>query len=223
MGSAMPKQFLLLRGKPVIVHTIENFQRCSSVDNVLIVCVREWIPHLQGLVREHHLKKVEWIIEGGETVHDSTRNAVFFLRNIISDGDYVIIHDAARPILPQPAIEAMLEVAHSKGNASLAIPSHETLIYTDNQISGNSHLDRQKVMRVQTPQAYLYSQIYLLYKRAEKDNIHDIVYADLVAIHYGQSIFFSKGFINNIKITRKEDIPLCESLMDFSEESLFSE
>ncbi len=223
MDSSMPKQFLEIKGKPIIAHTIENFQKCRDIDNILIVCVKEWKEYLDDIVEKYELSKVSWIVEGGNTVHDSTRNAVFFLKDYISDDDYVIIHDAARPILPQVAIKTMLDIAHENGNASLAIPSHETLIYTDDQISGNSQLDRSKVMRVQTPQTYVFSQIYSLYQRAEADNIHDIIYADLVAIHYGERVFFSKGFTNNIKITRKEDIPLCESLMDFSEVELFSE
>jgi 2-C-methyl-D-erythritol 4-phosphate cytidylyltransferase len=77
-------------------------------------------------------------------------------------------------------------------------------------------------MRVQTPQAYNYQFIRELYEQAERDDKHDFIYADLVAIYYGKRIYFSKGFTNNIKITRKEDIPLCKSLMKFSEEDLFN-
>lgn len=61
-----------------------------------------------------------------------------------------------------------------------------------------------------------------LYERAEAEDRHDFVYADLVLVHYGETVYFSKGFANNIKITRKEDIPLCKALMNFSEEELFS-
>lgn len=222
MDSDVPKQFLKIKEKPVIVYTIECFQRNAKIDGVLVVCVEEWIPHMKMLVEQYHLDKVKWIIPGGDTVHDSTRNGIFYLNEKVTDDDYVIIHDAARPVLPQKAIDEMLHVAHENGNASLVIPSHETLIYTDDQKSGDSQLDRSKVMRVQTPQAYRYSQIRNLYERAENDGIHDIIYADLVAIHYGERVFFSKGFINNIKITRKEDIPFCEALMEFDEEMLFS-
>ena len=77
-------------------------------------------------------------------------------------------------------------------------------------------------MRIQTPQTYRYGEILPLYDMAEKENKHDFVYADLVLIYYGKTVYFSKGFTNNIKITRKEDIPLCKALMTFSEEELFS-
>lgn len=221
MGAELPKQFMVVKGCPVIIHTIRNFQKNDQIDGILIVCVKEWIDYLKNMITEYQMTKVQWIIEGGDTVHDSTRNAVFFLRTVLEDDDYVIIHDAARPILPQEAIFALLDTAHRKGNASLAIPCHETIIYTDDQISGIKQLDRNKTMRVQTPQAYCYSMLRELYEMAEKDNIHNVVYADLLAIHYGKRVFFSKGFSNNIKVTNQEDISLVSSLMDFSEDELF--
>lgn len=222
MGASQPKQFLEIKGKPVIVHTIENFQKNDNIDSVLIVCIKDWIPYLQKLVNDYGLSKVEWIIEGGNTCHDSTRNGIFFLKDKLQDDDYIIIHDAARLILPQLAINQMLKIAHEKGNASLAIPCYETMLFTDDQLSGVEELERSRVMRVQTPQTYRYSQILSLYEKAEKDNLHDFVYADIVAIHYGERVYFSKGFTNNIKLTRKEDISLCEALMDMPEDKLFN-
>ena len=223
MGAPIPKQFLEIKGKPIIVHTINNFEVNPNVDAVLIVCNADWIDYFKELVSKYDLKKVKWIVSGGNTSHDSTRNGLFHLRDLLDEDDFVIIHDAARPILPQKAIDDMLAVAHEKGNASLAIPCHETVIYTDDQKSGDKDLDRSKLMRVQTPQAYRFGEILPLYDRAEKENKHDFVYADLVAIYYGVRIYFSKGFTNNIKVTSPEDIPLCESLMGFDDSQLYSD
>lgn len=222
LGGPMPKQFLSLNDKPVIVHTLENFERNKNIDGIIIVCVRDWISHLKEILLEYKISKVIDIVEGGETGHDSTRNGIFSLREKLSSDDYIIIHDAARPILPQAAIDEMLKVAYDKGNASLAIPCYETVIYTDDGSSGDKQLERCKIMRIQTPQTYRYGEILPLYDMAEKENKHDFVYADLVLIYYGKTVYFSKGFTNNIKITRKEDIPLCKALMTFSEEELFS-
>lgn len=222
LGGPMPKQFLSLNDKPVIVHTLENFQKNKNIDSIIVVCVKDWISHLKEILIEYKISKVINIVEGGETGHDSTRNGIFSLKETLNDDDFIIIHDAARPILPQIAINNMLEVAHKNGNASLAIPCYETVIYTDDGVQGNTQLDRSKLMRVQTPQAYKYGLMLELYEKAEKENKHDFIYADLVLVHYGLPVFFSKGFTNNIKITRKEDIPLCKALMNFSEEELYS-
>ena len=113
MGMDMPKQFMIVKERPIIVHTITNFQKNDRIDAILIVCVKEWIAYLQDMISEYQLTKVQWIIEGGDTVHDSTRNAVFYLRTILKDNDCVIIHDAARPILPQAAINELLDTAPS--------------------------------------------------------------------------------------------------------------
>lgn len=221
-GGTMPKQFLALNDKPVIVHTLENFQRNKDINGIVVVCVKNWMPHLQEILEEYKISKVQAVIEGGNSGHDSTRNGIFFLRDKLEENDYIIIHDAARPILPQAAIDNMLHVAHEKGNASLAIPCYETVLYTHDGKSGNSQLDRGNIMRIQTPQAYRFGPMLRLYDRAEAEGKHDFVYADLVLVHYGETVYFSKGFANNIKITRKEDIPLCKALMNFSEEELFS-
>ncbi|MBP3367027.1 MAG: 2-C-methyl-D-erythritol 4-phosphate cytidylyltransferase [Treponema sp.] len=222
IGGAMPKQFLSLNDKPVIVHTLENFQRNKNIDGIVVVCVKDWMAHLQEILEEYKISKVQAVIEGGSSGHDSTRNGIFFLRGKLEADDYIVIHDAARPILPQAAIDCMLHVAHEKGNASLAIPCYETVLYTEDRKSGCSQLDRSRIMRIQTPQAYRFGPMLRLYERAEAEDRHDFVYADLVLVHYGETVYFSKGFANNIKITRKEDIPLCKALMNFSEEELFS-
>ena len=221
MGVSLPKQFLEIKGKPVLVHTLSNFQRNDSVNSIVVVCVSDWIEYTWDLVKKYNLSKVEAIIPGGDTSHDSTRNGIFHLRRTLGKGDVVIIHDAARPILPQKAIDEMLRIAKDSGNASLAIPCYETVIYTDDKLSGNKELDRSHLMRVQTPQAYEYSSILELYERAEKEDRHDFIYADIVAVEYGMTVYFSKGFTNNIKITKQEDIPLCEYLMDIPEDQLF--
>ena len=220
MGSSIPKQFIEIRGKPIIIHTIENFERNPNIDSIIVVCNPDWIDHIWELIHSFGLKKVQWVVEGGQTSHDSTRNGLFHLQDKIDQDDYVIIHDAVRPILPQAIINEMIETAHREGNASAAIPCYETVIYTDDQISGTKELDRNKLMRVQTPQAYKYSLILPLYKKAEEEGRHDFVYADLVAVNYGVKIFFSRGFVNNIKVTKPEDIPFCEYLMGLDEKQI---
>ncbi|MCM1320688.1 MAG: 2-C-methyl-D-erythritol 4-phosphate cytidylyltransferase [Treponema brennaborense] len=211
-----------LNDKPVIIHTLENFQRNNNIDGIIIVCVKDWMIHLKEILNEYAISKVFAVVEGGGSGHDSTRNGLFFLRDKLSPEDYVVIHDAARPILPQAAINDMLRVAHEKGNASLAIPCYETILLTDDGKSGASQLDRSKIMRIQTPQCYQFGPLLELYERAETEDKHDFIYADLVLVYYGKTVYFSRGFANNIKITRKEDVPLCKALMHFSEEELFS-
>jgi 2-C-methyl-D-erythritol 4-phosphate cytidylyltransferase len=220
MHSDKPKQFIEVSGVPIIVRNLMNFQRSPKIDGVLVVCLAAWIDKMKSLVAQYGLSKVKWIIPGGETGHDSTSLGIFFLQKILSSDDYVVIHDAARPLLPQKIIDGMMEVAIQKGNACVSLPCHETIVITDNQKDGISEIDRSKIRRIQTPQAYRYSDLLKVYQQAKADNRHDFIYANTCAIHYGLRIYFAEGFDNNIKITTKEDITLYKSLLKFSEEDL---
>ena len=220
MGSKQPKQFIKVNKIPIIVRTINNFQHNDRINNITIVCVKEYISKLQKLVDEYHLTKVNNIVSGGATGHDSTRNGVFSLKDKLSKDDFVIIHDAVRPLLPQLTLNKMIDTAIEKGNACLAVPCYETVICTDDGKSGEKEIDRNSFMRVQTPQMYRYGLIEELYEKAESDNLHNFVYANTLAIHYGTRIYFSDGFNCNYKITTKDDIPLYKALLKFSEEEL---
>lgn len=224
VGSRMkmdkPKQFIEVDGVPIIVRNIQNFQKNDRISNITIVCIESWIDIMNSLVEKYKLSKVNNIVVGGETGHDSTMNGVFSLKNKLSDDDYVIIHDAARPLLPQAIINDLLDTAEKYGNACSAIQCHDTVICTNDGKSGNTQIDRSSFMRVQTPQAYRYSLIKSLYERSIEDNIHNFVYANTMAIHYGTRIYFSMGFDCNVKITTKEDVAFYKALMNFDEEEL---
>lgn len=220
MGTKQPKQFLKVNRIPIIVRTINNFQHNERVNNITIVCVKEYISKVKKLVDEYHLTKVNNVVEGGHTGHDSTRNGVLSLKDKLGDNDFVIIHDAVRPLLPQLTLNKMIDTALEKGNACLAVPCYETVICTEDGKSGNKEIDRNTFLRVQTPQMYRYGLIRELYEKAERDNLHNFVYANTLAIHYGTRIYFSDGFNCNYKITTKDDIPLYKALLKFSEEEL---
>ena len=220
MGGNISKQFIEINGVPIIVKTIQNFENNKRVSEIAIVCVDNFKDSLWELVKKYNLKKVKYIISGGKTGHDSSRNGVFYLERILKEEDFVIIHDAVRPILPQTILDEMIDVALLRGNACLAVPCYETVVCTTDGISGNKEIDRNSFVRVQTPQMYNYKLLLDLYKKAEKDDIHDFIYANTMAIHYGTTIYFSKGFNFNYKITTPDDLPLYKALLNFSEEEL---
>lgn len=222
MGADVPKQFLEVDGVPIIVYSIENFQRNPQIEKIVVVCVKDWIEKLKGIVEAYSLTKVQWIIEGGKTGHDSIRNGVFFLRDKIADEDYVIVHDAVRPILPQKAIDEVIRVAHDKGNASSSIACHPPIVYTDDFVSSIKDVDREHVMLTASPQAFNYALALRCYEQAEKENYHDSTFTSSLLIHCGEKVFFAKGTTSNIKITTREDLALFEALLKVPEEMLYS-
>ena len=220
MGANIPKQFIEVENVPIIVRTILNFQKNERINEITIVCVEEYKQAMWELVRRFNLSKVTDVVTGGSTGHESTRNGVFSLTDKLSEDDFVIIHDAVRPILPQLILDDMIDTAIKNGNACLAVPCYETVVCTSDGISGNTQVDRNSFVRVQTPQMYRYGLIKELYEKAERDGLNNFVYANTLAIHYGTTIYFSKGFNYNYKITTQDDLPLYKALLNFSEEEL---
>lgn len=222
MGAGTPKQFIEVNGKPIIVYSIENFQKNENIEGIVVVCVKEWQHHLQGLLSQYSLSKVKWVIDGGETGHDSIRNGVFFLKNIIGPDDYVVIHDAVRPILPKKALDEVIKVAHEHGNASSSIVCHPPIVYTDDSISGIKDIDRDHVMLTASPQVYRFDLVLKCYEKAEQENKHSFTFTSSLLIHYGERVYFARGTTNNIKITTKEDLALFKALITIPEDQLYS-
>ena len=215
MGSDRPKQFIEVDGKPIIIHTMDNFIKNPRVDSLSVVCEEHWIDHLAQLLERFDIKGVD-IIPGGKTSHDSIRNGVFSLEDKLSDDDYVIIHDAARPVIPQFVIDDLIDVATEHGNACSTLPFYEPVMISDDGVSAVKEISRNNLKRTGAPQMFRYDILLDSYKRAEKDGLHDFVYANLVVAHYGHEIYFSKGTAMNIKVTYPEDIALFESILRIS-------
>lgn len=222
MGADIPKQFIEVNKKPIIIYTLESFQKNPQIEKIVIVCVKDWIDKVRNLVTAYRLTKVEWVIEGGSTGHDSIRNGVFFLKDKIEANDFIVVHDAVRPVLPQNIINDVINVAHEKGNASASIACHPPIVYTDDFESGIMDVDREHVMLTASPQAFRYSLALKCYQQAEKDNLHDTTFTSSLLIHYGERVYFAKGTTCNIKITKKEDLALFEALLNIPEEVFYS-
>lgn len=221
MHSDIPKQFLEVNDKPIIVHTIERFQKNPQIEKIVVVCVKKWIDRVKELVAKFNLSKGQWIVEGGSTGHDSISNGIFFLKDKIETNDFVIIHDAVRPVLPQALINEVLRVAHEKGNASSSIVCHPPIVYTDDFISGIKDIDREHVMLTASPQVFNYGLALKCYEQAKKEDRHDFTFTSSLLIHCGERVYFAKGSTNNIKITTREDLALFKALLTIPEEQLY--
>lgn len=222
MGTDIPKQFLEVNGKPIIVYSIENFQKNPQIEKIVVVCIKDWIDKTWELVKKYSLTKVEWIIEGGSTGHDSIRNGVFFLRDKVDPEDHIIVHDAVRPVLPQKAIDEVIRVSHEKGNASSSIECHPPIVYTEDHESGITDVDREHVMLTASPQAFNYALALKCYEQAEAEDYHTSTFTSSLLIHCHERVYFAKGTSCNIKITRKEDLALFEALLTIPEEHLYN-
>jgi 2-C-methyl-D-erythritol 4-phosphate cytidylyltransferase len=220
MNADIPKQFIEVSGKPIIIYTLEAFERHEDIDAILVVCIEEWIERLWQFARTFNIKKLKWIVKGGTSGQLSCYNGLERLKGEVKNDDLIIIHDAIRPILPKIIITELIKVAKIQGNACSSLPMHETLIFTDNQLYGHRSLDRNLIRRVQTPQAYRYGELYDVHNKALEKGITNSVYANTLMVDFGKTIYFSLGFDNNIKITTSEDLTLFKALLNMDEKDL---
>ncbi|MFA5235652.1 MAG: IspD/TarI family cytidylyltransferase [Bacilli bacterium] len=221
MNSDIPKQFIEIEGKPIIIYTLSAFERHPDVDQIVVACIEDWIPSLWKYAKEiFPIKKLVAVVPGGTTGQLSCYNALAALKGKAQPDDLVIVHDAIRPLVPQIIISDLIRVAKEKGNACSSLPMHETLIFTDNQSWGNRSLDRNLIRRVQTPQAYRFSDLLSVHESAMAQGITNSVYANTLMVDFGQTIHFSLGFDNNVKITTSEDLTLFKALLKMDEKDL---
>lgn len=159
MHQDIPKQFLNVYDKPILIYTLEAFQKHPDIDAIEVVCLDGWHEILEAYAKQFNITKMKWIVSGGENGQASARNGIINLRDKCSADDLIIIHDGIRPLVQSDIISDCIAKSRIYGSAVAAIPCHETIIKTDDRISGLESIPRDSIMRVQTPQAYKFSKI----------------------------------------------------------------
>lgn len=209
LGAPVPKQFLEVLGKPVIVYTLEHFQNHPEIDAIELVCVDGFQAHLKDIAEKYCISKVCKIVKGGSEYERSIMNGVAGLKGIAKPDDLVIIHWAASPFLTEEIITDNIRVCMEKGNAITA--SYSYLLYgTNDGDCAKRSINRETFMTLAAPQSFKYKVITDIYKQVEEKHLFDYVEAHTPALmtELGIPIYFSKGSHTNIKITTKDDIDL---------------
>lgn len=208
-----PKQFLELHGKPIIIYTLEHFNHHETIDNIVIVCLKNWIREMEELIEQYSIKKVSEIIPGGETGHDSIYLGLSFMAKSATEGDIVLIHDGVRPLIDDELITRNILTVEKFGNAITAERARETVVHSpDGCIIDNVPL-RDEMYFAKAPQSFRFSEIYTLYERARTDGIKTIDSAHLCSI-YNKKIYIVMSTKNNIKVTEPADYYVFRALHD---------
>lgn len=213
MGQSIPKQFLTVNERPVIVYTLEAFQKHPEIDVIAVVCIAGWESVLQAYANQFNITKLNYIIQGGENGQGSIRNGVYELEKHFAPNDLVLIHDAIRPMVSAEIISDNIRVATEKGNAITVIPCAEAMVQTeDGSISVGSY-PRDRLKRTQTPQAFRLGEICDLHRKALEVGITNSVASCTLMIEMGRQVYFSVGSEKNIKLTTVEDIDIFKALL----------
>ena len=213
MGQSIPKQFLTVNERPVIVYTLEAFQEHSEIDAIAVVCIEGWENVLWAYARQFGIEKLQYVVPGGKTGQESIRNGVFELEKHFSPDDIVLIHDAIRPMVSAEIISDNIRVAKECGNAITVIPCAEAMLQTEDGNSSAGSYPRDKLKRTQTPQAFPIRTICDLHRRALAAGITNSVASCTLMIELGEQVYFSPGSEKNIKLTTVEDLDIFKALL----------
>ena len=214
-SKAKPKQFLQIHGKPILIYTLEHFEFHSEVDNIIVVCLESWIPHLKELLERHCIKKVKWIVAGGDTGHDSIYNGLKELSTVCKEDDIVIIHDGVRPLISEEIISENIRIAREKGNVVTVSPATESVALVKNEeITGIPN--RRELYLVRAPQTFQFHEIWTVHQQAYEDNYKSVDSAGLM-MQYGKKVHVVEGNPYNIKITSPSDYYIFRSIYDAQE------
>lgn len=213
MKQNIPKQFLSVFGKPVIVYTMETFQRCEGIDGIVVVSLSGWETKIWKYAEEYKITKLKSVVTGGVCGQESIYNGIVEIRKNYNDDDIVLIHDAIRPMISIEIIEDCINVVKKNGNAITVIPCQEAMLETQNQKTSFSSYPRNQLMRTQTPQGFYLKDMIALHNEAREKNITDSIATCTLAVELGRTLFFSKGSEKNLKITTMDDLDIFKALL----------
>jgi 2-C-methyl-D-erythritol 4-phosphate cytidylyltransferase len=209
MGSAVEKQFLHLRGIPILAHTLRVFDKSPKIDGIVLVVAPQQRQALEGeVLGPHPCEKLLRVIDGGAERQDSVANG---LRAIPPDCELVVVHDGVRPLVSIDLLEAVLEAAHHYGAAIAAIPAGDTVKQADSQ-KVVATLERETIWLAQTPQIFRAKLLRRAYEKAARDQA--VVTDDAALVErIGVTVHLVHGSPENIKVTTPADLLLAEAIL----------
>lgn len=216
MGMAIKKQYILLDNKEVLAHTLETFDKCDVIGEIILVVAKEEIKKVEKeIVEKYGFKKVKQIVAGGAERQDSVYNG---LVATCSDTKYVMIHDGARPFIKEKVIKKALEVTKEKEATVVAVPVKDTIKVADSKKKVIVDTpNRSNLWSIQTPQSFSRELLLNAYTNAREKGL--IVTDDSMLVEaYGRTVFIVEGDYTNIKITTPEDLVIGEALLKIKED-----
>lgn len=217
MGQDIPKQFISVYDKPVLVYTLEGFQRHPLVDEITLVCIDGWQDMVWAYAKQFGISKLTQIVAGGDSGQESIRNGVYALEGTAQPDDIVIIHDGVRPLIEPDVLTDVIRTAQKHGNAVTSMPYNEQIfvISEDDPNTTTQYIPRETLRRVSTPQAYRFDMLDNGYHRAESENIgmEGSNYTNTMMVQLGVRLHFAAGSDKNIKLTTKDNLEMFKAYL----------
>ena len=213
---ALPKQFLEIHGKPIIIHTLEHFEAHPDIDAIGIAILPEYRGHMMKLLKRYEIEKVKWVVDGGATGQESRHKALKAVAAECPEDSVVLIHDGVRPLIDAKLISANIETVLEHGSAITCTKFNETVVSSEEEHIDNV-IPRDHIYAAQAPQSFRLGEILSLYDRAVAEGEHDTIDSCSLMHRYGQKLYRVVGPRSNIKITTAEDFYLCRTFFEIIE------
>lgn len=213
MGQDIPKQFLTVNEKPIIVYTMEAFQKHPQIDEIAVVCIEGWEKTLRAYASQFNIDKLKQVFPGGSNGQSSIRNGVMGLIDTHDKEDIVLVHDAIRPMVSEEIISDCLIKTEQYGSAITVIPCAEAMLETKDSETSQSSYPRNNLKRTQTPQGFRLGDLASLHEEALEKGITNSIANCTLMVELGHSVHFSKGSEKNIKLTTVEDLDIFKALL----------
>ncbi len=220
-SASVPKQFLVISSKPVIIHTLEYFQINDHIDSICVVCLKDKIDYLNELLLRYGISKVNLVVPGGASGQESIFNGLsaLYQDDPSPEQTTVLIHDGVRPLINQDTIDRCIKCVENYGNAITVSGAIETIMTTDDAQNIAQVIDRKTVKLVRAPQCFILKDIYEAHLAAHRDKYTDAIDSATLMRHYGYTLHTVEGPSENIKITTASDYYMARAIMEARENS----
>ena len=213
MQQAVPKQFMTVYDKPVIVYTMEQFQSHPSIDGIVVTCLSGWENVLETYAKQYNITKLVYTAEAGAVGQESIKNGLLKIKEHYSHDTVVLIHDGNRPMVSKDIISDCIATTKLRGNAIACIPCQEAILETSDGIISTGSYPRENLKRTQTPHGFILQDLLNAHEKAKEKNIVNSVASCTLLDELGEHVYFSSGSEKNIKITTPEDIEIFKALI----------
>ena len=216
--SSKPKQFLELHGKPIIIYTLEHFERHEQIDGIIVVCVEKWIDYCQKLVDRYHIEKVKAIIPGGKTGMLSRYEGIKKAAELFPDDTICLMHDGVRPLIDHDTISKNIDSVEKHGSAVTVAPAIETIAVKGDDGKVGQIIDRSSCQMAKAPQSFRLGALLKVHLDSINSGLTDCIDTAYLMQMKGYDIFAVEGPPENIKITTPTDFYTFRALMDIRED-----
>ena len=218
-----PKQFLMIHGKPIIVHTVEVFQYHEEIDGIVVACLEEWIPYMEEMKYRYRLEKIGRIVKGGTTGQLSIYNGVKAAAELYGiEDNVVLIHDGVRPLIDAEVISKNIEGVRQYGSAITCAPAQETFVLIDEENNITEVESRKHSRLAKAPESFWLRELLEAQEQAIEDGYTEMIDSCTLMRAYGKKMHVVECSYENIKITTPDDFHMFRALYDARENQQLS-